>query len=112
VRNSTHVSYLLTAASVNAGRLKRRAAGAKPAGESGIAAAAIHSQESGLNLGGLFSAFVLFFTVVVVVAIGILAAYAAIIGILHALAPRSSWRKSESPVVTAGRTHAAHAGGD
>jgi hypothetical protein len=63
-------------------------------------------------LGGLLSAFVLFFTVVLVVATGILAAYAAIIGILHALAPRSFARKSESPVVAAGQARAAHAGGD
>lgn len=64
-----------------------------------------------MNLGGLSSAFVLFFTVLVVVATGILAAYAAIIGILHALAPRTLSRQSESPVL-AGRARAAHVGGD
>jgi hypothetical protein len=63
-------------------------------------------------LGGLLSAFVLFFTVLVVVATGILAAYAAVIGILHALAPRSFARTSESRAVAAGQTRAAHAGGD
>jgi len=63
-------------------------------------------------LGGLFSAFILFSTVLVVVAIGILAAYAAIIGILHALAPRSFARKSQSSVVAPGQARAAHAGGD
>jgi len=63
-------------------------------------------------LGGLFSAFVLFFTVLVVVATGILAAYAAIIGILHALAPRSVARTRESSPVASGQTRAAHAGGD
>jgi len=63
-------------------------------------------------LGGLFSAFVLFFTVVLVVAIGILAAYAAIICILHALAPRSFARTNESAVVAPGQARAAHAGGD
>ncbi|MGH9500530.1 MAG: hypothetical protein ACRD3L_15415 [Terriglobales bacterium] len=62
-------------------------------------------------MGGLLSAFVLFFTVMVVLATGILAAYAAIIGILHALAPQSYARR-ESPVVAAGQARAAHAGGD
>jgi hypothetical protein len=63
-------------------------------------------------LGGLFSAFVLFFTVVLVVATGILAAYAAVIGILRALAPRSFAPANESSVVAPGRTRAAHASGD
>jgi hypothetical protein len=63
-------------------------------------------------LGGLLSAFVLFFTVLVVVATGILAAYAAVIGILHALAPRSFARTNESRAVAAGQARAAHAGGD
>ncbi|MFZ0286443.1 MAG: hypothetical protein WAL32_14530 [Terriglobales bacterium] len=45
-------------------------------------------------------------------ATGILAAYAAIISILYALAPRSSSRNNESSVVAAGQTRAAHAGGD
>jgi len=66
----------------------------------------------GLTLGGLLSAFVLSFTVLVVVTIGIVAAYVAIIGILRALAPRSLARKSKSPVVAAGQARAAHAGGD
>jgi hypothetical protein len=63
-------------------------------------------------LGGLLSASVLFFTVLIVVAMGILAAYAAIIGILYTLAPRSYSRKSGSSVVAAGQARAAHAGGD
>jgi len=63
-------------------------------------------------LGGLLSAFVLFFTVLAVVATGILAAYAAIIGILHALAPRSATHPRQSSVVASGQTRAAHAGGD
>ena len=74
-------------------------------------AAVIHSSESEPNLGGLLSALILFSTVLVVVATGILAAYAAVIGILRALAPHSFSRKSESPAAPR-QARAAHAGGD
>ncbi|HLW89033.1 MAG TPA: hypothetical protein VKR57_11115 [Terriglobales bacterium] len=54
----------------------------------------------------------LFLTVLVVVTIGILAAYAAIVGILSALSPQSFSRKSGPSVVAPSQARAAHAGGD
>lgn len=57
-------------------------------------------------------AFVLSFTVILVVAIGILAAYGAVIAILHALAAQTRQHGAEAPVLVSSRAHAAHAGGD
>jgi len=74
----------------------------------------LHSRaitEGGPNLSGLLGAFILSITVLMVVAIGILAAYATVIGILHVLAPQT--RKPEAaPALVAAQTRAAHAGGD
>lgn len=55
-------------------------------------------------------AFVLSFTVVAVLAIGILTAYLAVMGILHALAPQT--RKPSGGLMVTAQSHAAHAGGD
>src|SRR5580698_7950685 len=82
VRNSTHVSYLLTVRSVKTGRLRKAQAGPESKGCQRVPAA-IH-WESGPILGSLLVVFVMAFTAVSVVAIGIFAAYAAVIGILQA----------------------------
>jgi hypothetical protein len=50
--------------------------------------------------------------VVVVLAIGILSAYASIIGILHALGNQSQQRPDQKPLLGSGQARAAHAGGD
>ena len=62
-------------------------------------------------MSSLLGAFVLSFTVILVVAIGILAAYATVIAILHAFVAPSRQRSSETPVLVSGQAHAAHAGG-
>jgi hypothetical protein len=101
---------LLTAASVNAGRFRERGGIDRTPERSGIAAAAI--REKAGNLGSLLSVFTLSFTVVTVLAIGILSAYAAVIGILHTFANQSRQRPGEKPVLAHSQTRAAHAGGD
>ena len=58
-------------------------------------------------MGSLLGAFVLSLTVVTVVAVGILAAFGAVILILHAVAPDPE-RDRAKPVFV----RAAHAGGD
>ena len=63
-------------------------------------------------MSSLLGAFILSFTVLTVVAIGILAAYAAVIGILHSFAPHSTPHGGHKPVLVASRARAAHAGGD
>jgi len=63
-------------------------------------------------LGNLLSAFVLSFTVVTVVAIGILAAYGTVIAILHAFASPSVRQGGRRPTLVASQARAAHAGGD
>jgi len=63
-------------------------------------------------LGGLLSVCILCFTVVIVLAIGILTAYGSVIGILHALANQSRHRIDEKPLLAPGQARAAHAGGD
>jgi hypothetical protein len=100
VRSSTHVSYLLTLASVNAGKFRERG----NFYESEICKRAE-------TLGSLFSVGILCLTVVSVFAIGIVSAYAAVIGILHAFASQSRPRPTEKPILTPTRTQAAHAGG-
>jgi hypothetical protein len=63
-------------------------------------------------LGSLLSVGILCFTVVTVLAIGILSAYGSVIGILHTFANQSRQRIDEKPVLAARQAHAAHAGGD
>jgi len=62
------------------------------------------------NLGSLVSVFILSFTVVTVLAIGILAAYGSVIGIICSFANRSLQPRDQKPVLAQAR--AAHAGGD
>jgi len=59
-------------------------------------------------VSSLLSAFVLSFTVITVVASGIFAAYASVIGILHLLAPQQVERPGRPVLVT----QQAHVGGD
>jgi len=106
VRSSTHVSYLLTVASVNAGRLEGPAV-SKKGREARIAAAAVRKKTG--DLGSLLSILILFFTVIAVLAIGILSSYGSVIGILHTFANQSR-RPAEPPAL--GRARAAHASGD
>jgi dolichol kinase len=68
--------------------------------------------EGGLNLSGLLGAFILSFTVLLVVTIGILAAYGTVIAILHAFASRSKKAEASTPVLVSSQARAAHAGGD
>lgn len=68
--------------------------------------------EGGPNLSGLVGAFILSFTVLLVVAIGILAAYGTVIAILRVFASQTQKAEAGTPVLVSGRTHAAHAGGD
>jgi hypothetical protein len=62
-------------------------------------------------LGSLASVCVLCFTVVTVLAIGILSAYGSVIGILHTFANQSRQRLAEKPILATGQARAAHAGG-
>src|ERR1700728_4170 len=62
------------------------------------------------TLGSLLSVGILCFTVVSVLAIGILSAYGSVIGILHTFANRSRQRPSEKPAL-APQARAAHASG-
>jgi len=110
VRSSTYVSYLLTAASVNAGRFRERGGIGGTREKSGIAPAAI--REKAENLGGLLSVCILSFTVAIMLAIGILSAYGSVIGILHAFANQARQRTDEKPLLAPGQARAAHAGGD
>lgn len=63
-------------------------------------------------MSGLLGAFILSFTVVLVVAIGILAAYGTVIAILHAFASQTQKADVGTPVLVPNQTRAAHAGGD
>jgi hypothetical protein len=63
-------------------------------------------------LGSLLSVLILSFTVLTVLAIGILSAYASVIGILHTFANQSRQRADEKPVLAHSQARAAHAGGD
>jgi len=63
-------------------------------------------------LSGLLSAFILSLTVLLVVAIGILAAYGTVIAIMRAFAPQTQKAAAGKPVLVSSRTRAAHAGGD
>ena len=100
VRSSTHVSYLQTLASVNAGRFRERIE---------INRAAIRARAG--TLGSLFSVGILCFTVVTVLAIGILSAYGFVIGILHTFAKQSRRHPVEKPALAPTQARAAHAGG-
>ena len=63
--------------------------------------------ESRPNLGGLLVAFVISFTAITVVLVGILAAYAAVTGILYAFAYGSRQRTSAStPVLVPSQSQA------
>ena len=63
-------------------------------------------------MGGLLSVCILSFTVVIVLAIGVLSAYGSVIGILHILGNQSGQRIDEKPLITPAQARAAHAGGD
>lgn len=62
-------------------------------------------------MGGLLSVGILCLTVVSVLAIGILSAYAAVIGILRTFANQSRQHLSEKPLLAQSQARAAHAGG-
>ena len=68
--------------------------------------------EGGPNLSGLLGAFILSFTVLLVVAIGILAAYGTVVAILHVLASQTQRAETGTPVLVSSQARAAHAGGD
>jgi hypothetical protein len=63
------------------------------------------------KLSSLTEGFILFFTVVGVVALGILAAYGAVIAILNTVATQFG-RPTERKVLVTSQAQAAHAGGD
>jgi len=67
--------------------------------------------EGGPNLSGLLGAFILSFTVLTVVAIGILAAYGTVIAILRAFASQTQKTATGTPVLVSSQARAAHAGG-
>ena len=92
------VSYLQTAASVNAATLEKR----------DLRLSGIHDK-GGPNLGELVGAFVLSLTVVAVVALGIFSGFGAVLLILQAFAPSSS-TDSGKPSLVGNQAHVAHAG--
>jgi len=61
-------------------------------------------------LGSLISALIFFSTVLGTFCLGIFAAYASVVGILRALAPRP--QPAPQPSLAQSQAHAAHAGGD
>jgi len=63
-------------------------------------------------LGSLLSVGILCFTVMTVLAIGIVSAYGSVIGILHAFASQSQQRADEKPALAPSQARAAHAGGN
>jgi len=63
-------------------------------------------------MGSLLSVGILCFTVVTVLAIGILSAYGSVIGILHTFANQSQQSIDEEPVLAHSQARAAHAGGN
>jgi hypothetical protein len=77
--------------------------------KSGIAAAAVRKKAG--NLSTLLSVFILVFTVIAVLATGILSSYGSVIGILHTFAHQSRQR-TEPPTLASSRARAAHASGD
>jgi hypothetical protein len=115
LRSFTHVSYLLTAARVNAGRVKQRTLTChfflkrvgKHAGFNPLPVAAI-GRERGPHLGSLLVAFVITFTVAGSLALGIALAYSSVIALLHAFA-YSSRKPAPRLVLVASENHA---GGD
>jgi len=58
------------------------------------------------------SVLILSFTVVTVLATGILSAYGSVMGILYTFARQPRQNSKEQPPLTPARTRAAHAGGD
>jgi hypothetical protein len=66
----------------------------------------------GPNLGGVISTFIFFSTIVSSVCLGIFAAYASVVGILRALAPRTPNTPKPQPVLVQTQAHAAAASGD
>jgi hypothetical protein len=62
-------------------------------------------------LGSLLSVGILCFTVITVLAIGILSAYGSVIGILHAFANQSRQLPEQKPALAPTQARAAHAGG-
>jgi hypothetical protein len=75
-----------------------------------FAAAAIF-WKAGSNLGGLLSTFILSFTVIGALLIGVFGAYAAVISILRAFASPSALSTTDRPLLVP-KANAAHAGGD
>jgi hypothetical protein len=66
--------------------------------------------KAGPNLGSLIGALIFFFTVLGTFALGIFTAYASVVGILRALAPRP--QPARQSLLAQNQAHAAHAGGD
>jgi hypothetical protein len=107
MRSSTHVSYKLTAASVNAGRVKAHRNLWKTGQKSGMRTVdrcCSIRRESGPNLGSLLVAFVITFTVTGSVALGIALAYTSVLGLLHAFA-QSTRKPQPAPVLVLSQTH-------
>ena len=105
-RNSTYVSYLLTGRGVNAGWSDSL----RPGKVQQVRFASRDSRsESRSKVGSLMSAFILFFTTLAAVTAGVLAAYAAVIGILCASAHISRPASLETQVFVPTE---ASAGGD
>jgi hypothetical protein len=92
------------------GRLRERGSINRTPEKEPRGVAAVIREKAG-NLGGLLSVFILSFTVVAVLAIGIVSAYGSVIGILHSFA-KQTHRTQEKPVLAPGQARAAHAGGD
>jgi len=68
-----------------------------------------HFKESRPNLGGLLVAFAISFTVVTVVVVGILTAYATVTGVLHFFHYLSRQRGRRTPILVPSQSQA---GGD
>ena len=107
-RSFTHVSYLLTAASVNAGRVKRRAGLPISLRASGRqtprgASCGTGGKVTG-TLNAILASLILFLTVVVSVSAGVFMAYWTMNGLLLALGHR---RQESAPILV---QH--HASGD
>src|ERR1700756_564244 len=86
MRSSTHVSYKLTAGSVNAGRVEahRTSCGKHGRNRNEFRWYWLPDRrESGPFVGSLLIAFVITFTVTGSVALGIMLAYSSVLGLLH-----------------------------
>ena len=88
MRSSTYVSYKLTAVVVNAGRVSAPGL-AQPRRRIQTVDFAADRRESGPNVGTLFVASVMIFTVAGSVVLGITLAYTSVLALLHAFAARN-----------------------